>query len=446
MKVLALCTALLLVIVPSQTVADANDDIASQCGLSLSSYPARPLPSGVQRIKSIPGKRTFDIVANVGPGLQANPAALAAWNAAVAEWESILQDPVTVVIDVDLGSSPSLASTAFSLFFDDYDSIRNAMVADAGPNEAIVQLLPTLAQFSAMTPPGFVFQNGMAASKANLRALGFDMSFDDPNPDATITFQSGAAFDFDRSDGIEPSQYDFQGAAFHELAHALGFFSEVDNVDIVRNFNQTKVVEPLPLDLFRFVPGAGSVDFTNEPRVLATGDLAPVQVLFDGTQDLAMSTGIFFGDFRQAGHWKADEYSGTYLGVMDPTMNRGELRLSTANDLRAMGLMGWDVVSAPVAAESAPELTYRISAFPNPFNPRTTLRLEMADEGRAQVTIYDAVGRHVATVLDGWMTSGTHEVFWSGHRQDGALVPSGVYHAKLAANGNVNRVKITLLK
>jgi len=49
------------------------------------------------------GVGSFDIQVNAGATLAQNAAAMDAFNRAAAQWESFIADPITVVIDADLG-------------------------------------------------------------------------------------------------------------------------------------------------------------------------------------------------------------------------------------------------------------------------------------------------------------------------------------------------------
>ncbi len=61
-----------------------------------------------------------------------------------------------------------------------------------------------------------------------------------------------------------------------------------------------------------------------------------------------MSTGVAKGDGRQASHWKDDALTGFDLGIMDPNLATGVVKLVGQNDFRAIDLIGYDIVSAAV--------------------------------------------------------------------------------------------------
>ena len=304
---------------------------------------------------------TFDIVINPTPALAGNAAALAAFNRAAERWEAFIADPITVNINADFSAlGPGiLGSTNSVILSAGYDTIRNPMVVDAAdePDDAVVAFLPTAAQFMGFLPsPQWQFA-GMQASKANLKALGFDPANLDAiagtTSDGNIVFSTGFTFDFDDSNGITAGTIDFEGVATHEIGHLLGFFSDVDYVDFVLSQGQFATdVRPNTLDLFRFdddpandpdsvLPGEGS--FTTEPRSLVPGNVEhfdQINNLFGGDTEILMATGVSQGDGRQASHWKDN----LGLGLMDPTLAFGELGLLRPNDLRAIDLIGYEII------------------------------------------------------------------------------------------------------
>ena len=85
-------------------------------------------------------------------------------------------------------------------------------------------------------------------------------------------------------------------------------------------------------------------------------------------------------------------------------------------------------------------------AYPNPFNPRTTLAFDLSRSGRVSLKIYAVDGRYVATVHEGALGAGPHTYEWVGVDHRGQPVASGVYLAELRAPDGILRTKVSLLK
>jgi len=106
--------------------------------------------------------------------------------------------------------------------------------------------------------------------------------------------------------------------------------------------------------------------------------------------------------------------------------------------------VAWSLTDAPglepgVGLELSP-------AAPNPFNPRTNIAFTLPAAGRARVTVHDAAGRLVATLLDGERPAGRHELSWHGTGDHGAALPSGVYVVRVESGGETRAAKVSLLK
>lgn len=83
---------------------------------------------------------------------------------------------------------------------------------------------------------------------------------------------------------------------------------------------------------------------------------------------------------------------------------------------------------------------------PNPFNPTTTIRFEILQEGHVTLGIYDVSGRPVRTLVEGRRDARVHEVSWDGTDDAGRLVAGGVYFCRLAAGAFAEVRKTVLLK
>jgi len=94
-----------------------------------------------------------------------------------------------------------------------------------------------------------------------------------------------------------------------------------------------------------------------------------------------------------------------------------------------------------VAAVDQPRAFQLAPAFPNPFNPATTLEYSLAATGAARLSVHDLAGREVALLADGLQEAGAHQVVF-----DAAALPSGVYFARLEADGRVATQKLLLVK
>jgi len=70
-------------------------------------------------------------------------------------------------------------------------------------------------------------------------------------------------------------------------------------------------------------------------------------------------------------------------------------------------------------------------ASPNPFTASTRVDWSMAQQGNADLTVYDVTGRHVATLFHGQVGAGPHSATWDGRATDGRPAPVGVYRAVL---------------
>jgi hypothetical protein len=97
-----------------------------------------------------------------------------------------------------------------------------------------------------------------------------------------------------------------------------------------------------------------------------------------------------------------------------------------------------DVITA---AQTAPAASARLVAYPNPFNPATTLSLRLPAAGHARLRVYGADGRAVATLLEREVPAGETRVEWQP-----AGLASGVYLARLETAAGTRTARLVLLK
>ena len=86
--------------------------------------------------------------------------------------------------------------------------------------------------------------------------------------------------------------------------------------------------------------------------------------------------------------------------------------------------------------------TYQLHPnYPNPFNPQTTLRIDVPASGHVSLVIYDVLGRAVETLVDGPLKAGSYTYTW-----DAGTLPSGLYLARVQADSFQQTRQLTLLK
>lgn len=102
----------------------------------------------------------------------------------------------------------------------------------------------------------------------------------------------------------------------------------------------------------------------------------------------------------------------------------------------------WGTVMATPAFDAAIVNEYKLHQnFPNPFNPETTIEVDLAQDGYASLTVYDVLGQQVAQPLAGNLARGRYSVLFNGRD-----LPSGVYFYQLNAGSFVDQKKMVLLK
>jgi len=104
------------------------------------------------------------------------------------------------------------------------------------------------------------------------------------------------------------------------------------------------------------------------------------------------------------------------------------------------------LVDTSTAAPERPTSLHLGAAFPNPFNPRTTVELALPRTDHVLLTVHDLRGRLVRTLRDGTMAAGRHEVAFDGVDDAGRPLGSGVYVYRLVTSEGTRSHRMTLVK
>jgi len=84
--------------------------------------------------------------------------------------------------------------------------------------------------------------------------------------------------------------------------------------------------------------------------------------------------------------------------------------------------------------------------YPNPFNPTTTIPYTIGQQSRVKLTIYNALGQEVRTLLNEEKPTGQYQVSWDGRDNQGKMAAAGVYVYRLEARDFSQSRQLTFLK
>jgi hypothetical protein len=157
---------------------------------------------------------------------------------------------------------------------------------------------------------------------------------------------------------------------------------------------------------------------------------------FDGTFNCSLSDDVVQIDAEDA-----------QFRIVDTGINHIECRGEDVVFARAGGYVAPDelvgVADYPVRAAA---VVLHVDAYPNPFNPFTTINVRVETKMLVTAAVYDVRGRRVATLLHRELGRGNHLVRWNGRDRYGRRVSSGVYLLKVSGGGRIVTKKLTVLK
>lgn len=110
----------------------------------------------------------------------------------------------------------------------------------------------------------------------------------------------------------------------------------------------------------------------------------------------------------------------------------------------------WRVVPAGATgvedAGGLPERFALYANYPNPFNPTTVIRYDLAAPADVRLAVYDVLGREVAVLVDADQARGTYRVAWDARDRQGTPVASGVYFYRIRAGAFEAAGRMLLVK
>jgi len=113
-------------------------------------------------------------------------------------------------------------------------------------------------------------------------------------------------------------------------------------------------------------------------------------------------------------------------------------------------ILDWFLPNPAGVLEATPApATRMLAAEPNPFHPRTALSFEVSREAArsdVHLSLVDASGRLVRTLVDGKVSPGLHRMIWDGEDNSGRPAASGIYFARLTSVQGESTAKLVLAR
>ena len=222
-------------------------------------------------------------------------------------------------------------------------------------------------------------------TRANAKALGLISDEDDNNFDANIIIKNDYSnWDFSRVENqnatIAEDKYDFLSVALHEIGHSLGFSS---GVDVLKSLLYSELFSDHDNLQSLFDSIMQDNDITeNEIAYVTSMDLFRCSNTSknNGVFDLSVGTQTYFsidacntnlGNFtrglrHQASHWS--EKSTFPMGIMHPTLAKGQILNISDLDLQFLDVVGWDIELGSENSSISVVSSEEVNSYNSSFN------------------------------------------------------------------------------
>jgi hypothetical protein len=113
-----------------------------------------------------------------------------------------------------------------------------------------------------------------------------------------------------------------------------------------------------------------------------------------------------------------------------------------------IGALSANCISDPVPeGDGETPLVFKVEQnFPNPFNPATTIRFALPQDGFTIVRVFDLAGRLVNTLLAEDLQARVYDVTWNGRDGAGRVVAAGVYFDQVKSGADSFTGRMALVK
>ncbi|MBT3299415.1 MAG: T9SS type A sorting domain-containing protein, partial [Candidatus Marinimicrobia bacterium] len=236
-------------------------------------------------------------------------------------------------------------------------------------------------------------------------------------------------FDYDLIEGID------RGDELRLVGYVEQYNSTVEVIDFVFETLSAGNTPPAPASVT--TSGANSSDWEGT-YITMNGSITAIDSIGDDGTKLTLDDGsgptyvMIWNSTGLNGFDYAVGSGMSFAGVGSKYYDDHQLLVAYTEDVSSLGVEDEQVFTNDFKLHPA---------FPNPFNPRTTISFTTSFAGKVHLDIYDINGRIVAELQNEIVSAGTHQMQW-----DASSLSSGVYFIRLRTKGNHAIQKVMLLK
>ncbi len=135
----------------------------------------------------------------------------------------------------------------------------------------------------------------------------------------------------------------------------------------------------------------------------------------------------------------------TTYSFTDNTVTTGTEYRYRLGDVNVAGVV---TMHSPITVitTALPQTTEMFNAYPNPFNPETTINYKLHKDSQVTIIVYDLLGRKVKTLIDEQQSAGSYQALWNGTDEGGAKAASGAYLVRMQTAEVTQTQKVLLVK
>lgn len=178
--------------------------------------------------------------------------------------------------------------------------------------------------------------------------------------------------------------------------------------------------------------------------------------IYRGQARSELTGAYIYGDFGSGNVWML-RYENNQLTadslLLDTDLSLSSFGVDEQDELYLVDLGGeiyrfsGDPTTSVAATDQSPVKNFTLHQnFPNPFNPETVIRYELAAAGEVTLAIFNQLGQKIRTLLNTEQQAGTHQSTWDGRNSNGQKVASGHYFYKVQTGAQIFTKSMTLVR